>query len=56
MKHKKINVVLGFRKPTALNAKVGRTYQNHNCVPGVLCNPQSEFDMIESCKVCKKLI
>ncbi len=34
------------------NCKVGRTYKK--CNPAVLCSPVSEFDMIESCKTCKK--
>ena len=34
------------------NCKVGRVYKK--CSPLKLCNPQSEFDMIESCKNCKK--
>lgn len=34
------------------NCKVGRSYPV--CESGKLCNPQSEFDMIESCKNCNK--
>jgi hypothetical protein len=27
-----------------------------NCEPGVLCVPESEFEMIEKCAICGKLI
>lgn len=37
------------------NCKVGRVYPA-NCAPEKLCNPQSEFDMIESCKTCNKFL
>jgi len=33
--------------------RVGRIYPRV-CQEGVLCYPLSEFDMIESCKECKK--
>lgn len=36
------------------NCKIKRTYKK--CDPLKLCNPQSEFDMVESCKNCKKQI
>lgn len=32
--------------------RVKRVYKK--CAPLKLCNPQSEFDMIENCKDCKK--
>tara|TARA_B100000809_G_C15121558_1_gene524485 strand:- start:1531 stop:1701 length:171 start_codon:yes stop_codon:yes gene_type:complete len=53
---KKRKNVLGFIQSPSLNAKIGKTYPKKNCSPGVLCHPQTEFDMIESCKNCKKLI
>ena len=27
-----------------------------NCEPGLLCVPASEFEMIEKCEICGKLI
>ena len=36
------------------NCRVKRTYKK--CVGGKLCNPQDEFDMLESCKDCKKYL
>lgn len=39
------------------NCKVGRSYPKTNtCLPGVLCSPVDEFDMIEGCKDCNKKI
>jgi hypothetical protein len=26
------------------------------CVPGALCNPEPEFDTVERCKTCGKLL
>jgi hypothetical protein len=36
------------------NCKVGKIYTR--CDPGKLCKPQAEFEMLESCKICKKII
>jgi len=36
------------------NCRVKRTYKK--CDAGKICNPQDEFDMIESCKDCKKYL
>tara|TARA_R110002096_G_C14490184_1_gene714547 strand:- start:143 stop:289 length:147 start_codon:yes stop_codon:yes gene_type:complete len=27
-----------------------------DCVEGVLCDPAAEFEMLERCKICKKII
>lgn len=27
-----------------------------NCTPGTLCNPEPEFDTVERCKDCGKLL
>ena len=35
------------------NCRVGKIYPAKKCGEK-LCNPQSEFDMVESCKECKK--
>jgi len=37
------------------NCRIGKTYPS-NCVPGVLCSPKDEFDMIEGCNKCDKQI
>jgi hypothetical protein len=36
------------------NCRVGRIYAK--CDPDKLCHPQAEFEMLESCKECKKII
>jgi hypothetical protein len=36
------------------NCRVGKIYAK--CDANKLCNPQSEFEMLESCKDCKKII
>lgn len=35
------------------NCRVGKTYPAKMCGEK-LCNPQSEFDLIESCKNCNR--
>ena len=36
------------------NCRVGRSYRK--CVIGKLCSPRSDFDMVESCNECNKII
>ena len=36
------------------NCKIGKKHPK--CSAGKLCHPQGEFDMVESCKSCKKII
>ena len=42
------------KEKSALNSKVGKKFTK--CVGGKLCYPQDEFDVIESCKGCKKML
>lgn len=42
------------------HCKVGKSYpkqtETRNCEPGKLCNLVDEFDMIEKCLDCQKLM
>lgn len=44
------------------NCRIGRQYKQigfpvvKKCVPGKLCYPVNEFEMIEKCTKCKKVI
>lgn len=49
-----LKVELENQKELVQNCKVKRTYKK--CKIGRLCNPESDFDMIENCKTCNKKI
>jgi len=51
-----MNFINQFKNEDVLqqNCRIGLVYKK--CADNKLCDPQSEFDMIESCKICKKLI
>lgn len=38
-----------------LNCRIGKKYPR-KCKQGVLCDPESEWDALEKCKICKKII
>lgn len=37
-------------------SRVGRVYFSAECIEGQLCAPASEFDMIEKCLTCNKVL
>ena len=40
------------------NCRVGRTYKKSTkvCKEGVLCSPADEFEMLEKCTICNKIL
>jgi hypothetical protein len=37
-------------------SRVGRRYYSAECIEGKLCVPIGEFDMIEKCETCNKML
>ena len=50
-----INKMVVIATEIKSNCKVARTYKK-GCEAGKLCNPQPEFDCLETCKDCTKIL